>query len=561
MSDQVLDFTMENLHADSYSIKKSALSCNYATITDIGGGSQGSYNSGLITYNNIQLTATDTGSVYSLQDALLHTQMQYTLSITGGTFEKTVGGGIVDSNINAVTKKSNNHFIHNTWAKFAGVDLNSNSGIGYANLYMNEMDKKRNPNLSYLENEQQQFYLDSVESFSADNVGLEANNASNTTGIYNKAIYQRNKYYIDTSASNTKMNFLNQSLFQTYYYPYFVNTTTALNWYDVLIMPLSKINSVYGSLPPVMHLNGFELKLQYNAGQSFQYQVVLNPTFQVQSESVQTQNGGTFPLMLSSGDSTGNSGLTLVPSGTGNITLTLTIQVGWPQFPNPTRILIPFYKLSNPAMDRIEKQEIFQFGCKHAEIDTTITGVTATQSVSRTLASHYRNIRRIYIIPFLSNQNKVGTTNILYPYQSARSSAPNTCSILRLKNFNILISGKSLFPQEQLNYETQFYDENFMHLNSEDYSMGNAQLNPLKSGSVLKYQWLNGYGVYIVDVDTTDLDASDDILKSIAVNWICDGNPTTNYLYDFFILVETERKYNVNALAGTLIPTSSVNQQ
>lgn len=576
MSDQTFDFLMHNIEPDSTNIAKSSLGTNYATITDIQQGAN--YSAGIVTYNNTQLQGQSDGCFFHLKDAIVHTPMQYTLSITGGTFETSAGTGIVKNNINAVSKKSNKHFIHNTWCKFGGADLAVNNGAGYQNLYMNEVAKARNPNLSYLNNEQECFYLDSVESFNGkDPLSIESNNASlpDIVAPYNKAIYQRNKLFYDNSvdvsgnAMNPLSNLVNSLSLSQNYYPYFVNGTTSMNWYDIVEIPLKDLNDVYGKCPPVIRLNGFEVKIQYNAGSTVQYKLTL-PSDAIdfstaKSESVTTGNGATFPLMLSDGDNTGKRGLTFVKAaGTNDIVLILTVKIGWDSNQSPTRILIPFYKLSNNALTKLTNQRIFNFSAKTYEIDMTLTGISATYNgFNRQLATHYRQMRRLFILPFLSNTNlntKTPSTNILSPYQNARSSAPNTISPLRLKNFNVLIGGTSLFPQETQTFPVHFYDESFMHQVCEEWSMGNDRDNPLKSGSIQKYMWLNCYGVYVVDLNRFDDEATDKGLKSLSLSFSCDGN-NVNLKYDFFVIVECERDYSVDCIEGTLQPLSLVSGQ
>ena len=559
MSDQVCDFIMENLEPNSISLKKASLKTQYATITDVAQGQN--YSSGLVSYNNIQLQSNENGCVFDLKNAFVHAQMTYTLTATNAIFLTAANGNPYTTNINAVTKKSDSHFVHNCWSKLGGVDVTNNNGQGFMNLYMNEKKKERNPNLSYLENDLENFYLDNSTSYITDTVGLEANNNGNTASSnYNSAIYKRNNYYFDITASPI-VGFVNTASMSQYYYPYFTNATQAnpstLQWNDVLTIPLSQLNDIFDKVPLQMRLNGMELKIQFNGGSAVSYTATCSSAAgsnvaTLESETVNMGNGMTFPLMLSSLENQATSALRYtIPNQGQPVTFTLTVQIGWNSNISPTRILIPYYKLSNDALNMLDKQKIYSFPVRHCELDTTITGIAGNSSVVRTLNTHYRSIRKIYIIPFFSNLNKNGAgTNIIYPYQNPRSSCPNTSAPLRLKQFNVSIAGNSIFTQETLNYPVQFYNEEFYRLNVEKWSSGNASENPLKSGAIYRKDFLTCYNVYQVDLDVYENIVEDRELKSVGLNFQLDGN--AQYLYDFFILLECEKYYACDAIAGTI---------
>ena len=561
MGDSNADYIFENLVPDSISLKKSSLKTNYSTITDITQGQN--YQSGLVNYTNVSLQSTDDGSFFDLSNAFAQVQMTYTLTITNGTFLDASSNNPFPSNINAVTKKSDSHFIHNSWIKMAGIEVTQNNGAGYQNLYINEKKKQRNPNLSYLDNEMEQFYLDSADSYQYDGVSLEANNSSDTAGTYNKAIYQRNKYYFDI-VSSPLLKFVNTASMAQYYYPYFQNATTAnpsqLQWFDVLTIPLRDIHDIFEKAPPLLRLSGMEVKIQYNAGSAVSYTCTLNTANDaIATENVIMGNGGTFPLMLSSVGNTGTSALRFTPLTAGTAcTFTLTCQIGWASNVSPTRILIPYFKLSENTLTKISDQRIYKFPVRHCELDTTINGVTGNSNVVRVLNTHYRSIRKIWLLPFFSTQNTLSGTNILAPYQNPRSSAPNTISVLRLKNVNISVGGRTYFSQESLNTPAQFYNENFYRLNSQNWSTGNQTQNPLKSGMILKSDWLKCYGAYEFDLNTCDTDAEDLTLKSIGLSFLMDGMQT--YKYDFYILIECEKNYTMDAIECTLQDLTLVTQ-
>lgn len=89
-------------------------------------------------------------------------------------------------------------------------------------------------------------------------------------------------------------------------------------------------------------------------------------------------------------------------------------------------------------------------------------------------------------------------------------------------------------------------------MNSLEYSYGNAQSNPLKSGRISKSDWIKGvYGVYCVDLDNAVEDSDDQVSKSLAVQWIVDAPNTVSY--DFYLIVECAYKYSVDVINGSLV--------
>jgi len=273
-------------------------------------------------------------------------------------------------------------------------------------------------------------------------------------------------------------------------------------------------------------------------------------------------NGQTCPLLLSSASNSGLAGLTFMQTGAGNaVTITLTCTIGWGNNPAPCRLLIPYHRLDNDSLSKLQQNPIYTFFANNFYLDNTVVGTSGGQLVQKTLATHYNRPRKLYIIPFLSNQNKVPAgTMMISPFQSPLSSAPNTCSLCKLKNFNILLGGASIFSQQALFSPAQFYDENYRYLNALEYSYGNAQGNPLKSGRISKSDFIKGpYNVYMVDLENYVDDVDDEVAKSLGIQWIVDAPETVKY--DFYIIVETAFKYSVDCINGSMVSGDVFNRQ
>lgn len=583
MSNSTIDFALDtSVQSEAYNLSSSQT--NYSVITDLNGGN---YSGGLITWSNINLQSSNSGSVYDLKNALYHIPMTYKLSITGGTFTSD-GTTPYPDNINAVTKKGNHHFFHNAWCKLGGVNLNTNTGQGYLNMYINEKKKEKSL-IDTISDDMDQTYFDSADSYdyvfqstgTAQYVG-EINNASErvladgTNTLYpvanlNSAIYQRNGHFWDINASNRVNSLINTASFDSTFQPYFTNGATTMQWNDVLVGKLSDINEVFDKCPPVFHLNGFEVKLQMNAGSSVSYTItyvanannntaINNGTvklftpasFGTNNGGIVVGNGQTCPLMVSSASATGLAGLTMLQTAANAaIQLTLTCTIGWSGNTAPCRLLIPQHKLDASSLTKFTNSPIFRFYAKNFYLDQSLSGIAGNSVVNRTLPAQYKRCRKLYIVPFLSNQMVTNGYNMVVPYQSPISSCPNTSSICRLRNFNILLGGESLFPQEPLYGPTMFYDENYYLLNSKEFSFDNSPSNPLKSGRIKKSDWIGCYNTYIVDLKHCLADEDDQVDKALAINFIVDA--PSSIKYDFFFFVECEQRFDMDSINGTLL--------
>lgn len=584
MTDKTIEYVFDTLqNNESYGI--SSTLTNYAFITDM---NNGNYSQGLITFSNTNLQGAQAGSMFDLSEAIYHIPITYTLTINNGAFGTVSNGtgSTYASNKWAVTKKGNHHFFHNIWGKLGGVDIYKNA-TGYNNFYINEV-KKRKSLMDTISDDVDGFYLDSTQSFNYNNTVGEYNNESYISSSINNgnaaaylqvqpntAIWKRNNQFIDISLP-LYTSLTNPANYATNWQPYFTNGQNQLQWNDVLCGKLSDISDVFGKCPPLMHLNGFELKLQMNAGQAVSYTVnyaaannpalnapvatattnLMGYNFPIASFTSNVGSGQTCPLLISSARTDGLSGLAFNQINAATVSVTLTINIGWGAANSaPCRLLVPWHKLNVSELERIEKNPVFSFYANHFELDFNLLGFAGGSVVQRTLASQYRRLRKMFIIPYLSNNNTATGGpggKMIYPFQSLISSAPNTCSICKLKNFNIQVGGVSLFQQEQLYSPAMFYDENYQLLNSMDFSSDNAKNNPLKSGRIKKSEFIHGaYNVYCIDLQHALTDEDDGRLKQVYCQWIIDA--PTGILYDFMIIFECSNLYQVDAKNGILV--------
>jgi hypothetical protein len=157
-------------------------------------------------------------------------------------------------------------------------------------------------------------------------------------------------------------------------------------------------------------------------------------------------------------------------------------------------------------------------------------GRAQNSSVSRLFNVQLSRVRTLYIIPFLS-----GSATVPSPFNSPISSAPITCSPVRLKNFNIQIGGQNIFSEPQ-NFNYQFYNNNSLSI------MADINSNSLKSkffsGQITKSMWESGYNVYTINLEKVTDEITDSLMKSFQLIYQIEDNATTTKLkYDIYYII------------------------
>jgi hypothetical protein len=192
-------------------------------------------------------------------------------------------------------------------------------------------------------------------------------------------------------------------------------------------------------------------------------------------------------------------------------------------------------------------------------LDTSITAQAGGTNVNKPIPVNLSRPRKMYIIPFISSSTVLatGTTalaplaagNMVSPYQSPISSAPTTSSKCVIRNLNILIGGKSVFPIEPMIYNNHFYEQNAYPLMAE-YA-GNSVKSLFKSGIVKKSDFFKCYNTYTFDLKRVEFEEDDNALKAMTIQFFIEGPSTVKY--DFFILLEYEKSYTIDRFSGVLL--------
>jgi hypothetical protein len=265
--------------------------------------------------------------------------------------------------------------------------------------------------------------------------------------------------------------------------------------------------------------------------------------------------------LLSNPSGNGSTGLAINTTGQINANSTFTVRacIGWSnvtgqlrtQFEgsagNPCRIYLPSVNYTNDYIKQIIQQP--QYSLKYLDYYVDMDeGRLQNSSVSRLFNVQLSRVRTLYIIPFLS-----GSATVPSPFNSPISSAPITCTPIRLKNFNIQIGGQNIYVEPQsMNY--QFYNNNALSL------MSDINANSLKSkffsGQITKSMLESGYNVYTINLEKVTDEITDSLMKSFQLIYQIEDNATTTKLkYDFYYIITYQSELSLDISTGTITNT------
>jgi hypothetical protein len=553
----------------------------------INDGNANVYTSNLLIFNSTSLIGKDPSKLVQLGgDDLLVFPYTYKVTIAGGAFV------VSPNNVNACCLKNHYSLVDRQYLGLGSSQDIINSGSYFQNMMINENVKRRAIDEQNLAGELSPSYLDNDNSYNVvkDGAGAiitEINNNLAGTNVFNSmtvndAIMKRNSNRFVVHDSAGTMNFTSTvtangfsvsnaeksldngaTTYTNTYTPYMTQSTTEITYYDIITLRLADLNDFFKKMnTPLSRVDNFNYKVSLNAGTAtVTYKdsgststTVTIGQYQVANVSYNANNGFTCPFLLGSASNVASAGdgivMTQTATGAGNnangIVLTVTGSIGWSGYNIPARLQLRQLTLTPSFANSLISNPHRNILYNDFHLDQTVTGVLGNGSVQKLLTAGISRGQKVYIIPFLSNQNKfvynAVNVNMIPPYQSAVSSAPTTCSHLRLRDIQVRFGNSNAFEIEQYKYSWQNYDlAKYALLNSEN---GNAMSALYKSGLITKSMFHKCYNVYEVDLQMDQMEAEWDVKKQLNVQFTCDGNPAV--LYDFLILIEYQRVMGIN---------------
>jgi hypothetical protein len=335
----------------------------------------------------------------------------------------------------------------------------------------------------------------------------------------------------------------------------------------VSTIPLSQLHNVFQEMPSLSSVNGFDLRLQCNIARENSYTMTYPSfgaatTISPSATTVIQSIGKCCPIMVVNPSTDGKTGMILNSTPAAVSSITVKCQIGW-DLPSGSgmvlnnaytgqsniqcRIHLPTLSFTSDYIKDIASAPQYSLKYNDYYVDTDLKIKQNSGTASRLFNTQLTRPRILYIIPFLAQSVE---TNKVYPaaLTSPLSSAPVTCSIARLKNFNIQIGGQNIFNEpQQFNY--QFYNNNAMSIMTD--INGNSPKGALFSGQISKSQWENGYNVYYVNLEKCSDIISDSLMKAFQLSYSFEGNHP-DVFYDMYYIISYQNEVNLDRLTGKI---------
>jgi hypothetical protein len=540
---------------------------------------QGNYGNGYINWTNVSIIGSSIERFYDFSQAYL--AIPYTVTVVPDGTIFTVAPDPV--NVNALSIKSNCTLVDWTSIKFNGVSVNR--GSYYNHLMMNERIKMYSNDKFDIYGDILNHAFDSGNTIGYNASVGEYNNITNlATGLVaqgnkpgtvpnlaHRARCAKTNVDLTNQANSTLGNFLlatgaqtsaqstvllqNQNQNSLVY-----QSALGLVYQGISIIPLSELGcDFFKQIPSIASSTGFELRLQMNLSKENSYQIqyaaVANNTTVANLITANQIVGHACPWMLANPSTDGSTGLKIATTANPNGKMTIRACIGWDNQTgqlktefggttgNPCRIFIPSVSYTNEYIKSIITHP--QYSLKYTDyyVDSDLNKLQGS-TISRLFNCQLSRVRNLYIIPFLASS----TGAFPSPTNSPISSAPNTCSVCKLRQVQIQIGGSNLFNEIQ-SYDYQFYNHSTLSLMSE--INGNSLKSRFFSGQISKSQWSNGgYGVYCINLQKSSDQIQDSLMKSFQLIYTIDG--AGGLSYDFFYMITYESELNLDRSTGTI---------
>jgi hypothetical protein len=404
--------------------------------------------------------------------------------------------------------------------------------------------------------------------------------ANDYTQTWNEGLFQRQTFIsynpvlnADNNASNGQGLLMDSGscsqVFRT-----FVSAATDRRSYAIdAIIRLKDIADFFQKCPL---LKGSTMRMYLNTNQAY-FQVtqtgpsftaatgapLLGPLLNLITPPVILGGGGTCPILYSSANlGQGASALTPLTAATGvTMTLNVALSIVRTQFSQmattqtcpitSVRLYAPAYTMSPIAEQRylsltptkrIVYNDIFQF---------SFTSQSVNSPFNILVSNGIPNVRSVLVLPLLPSASNgtagaggARTSSILSPF----ASTPSTPDPLIINNFQIQISGKNLFINQN-----QYDFENFYEQLVSSNQLNGGLTTSLSSGLVSKTDFQSLYRYYYGNCGRS-LPSEEGVSKAIQIQGtilVPSGSPIA--AVDLMVFVEFEREITIDVRTGARI--------
>lgn len=352
----------------------------------------------------------------------------------------------------------------------------------------------------------------------------------------------------------------------------FVNSAANLRWFAIdAVIRLKDIADFFAKCPL---LKGSTMRLYLNTNQAY-FQVtqagatytattgaiLAQPTLSLTSSPVILGGGGTNPIIYSSsGLGQGSSVLTPLAATTAlaavvNVSVSI-VRTQFSQMPTQNlscpitavRLYAPAYVMSPLAEQRflsltptkrVVYNDIFQFSFPNQSVNSPFN-ILVTNGIP--------NIRSVLVLPLLPSASNgtaaaggVVSSSILSPF----SSTPASPDPLIIQNFQIQVSGKNLFINQQ-QYDVETFYEQLVSSNQLNGSLTTS----LASGLVSKADFQSLYRYYYGNCSRS-LPSEEGVAKAIQIQGTILSPLAT--AVDLMVFIEFERILDIDIRSGSRI--------
>lgn len=571
-----------------------------------------SYNSGIISWNGVQLQASNSSNrMLEIKDGYLIIPFGCTVtldaksSFTTGDFPDGTKKGKLDPQIykNTISCKGWHHAIlDQVRLTYGKVIITGNQ---WHNIFVNERLKRMTREQNRMFGDFANINFDSHDSMKIDAAGaLEENNNFATNQAHKKRC---DLYNTDLLSKQGPLSMYDSATINDCFEGGLIaaydisgakvsdvtgakdtiestKPITTLVFQYIGYLPLSFISPVFEKMPSISSIPSMELRITTNLSVNSVWTVTYDDTvdattkkYKITGTSAVQGSGSVCPFLLSpfSSEVTATTGIGCVPitrdaAATTEPKASVVPYIGYYQpadlvdgsissngkmtlRPNayPCRIAIPSVAYNAKLREVIYKQPASEVLYEDFAVDASITNRVGGSSVQHQLQNALGRVRRLYIIPYFVSKPTPAT--FVPVYQSLVSSAPTTCSPCKLTNFMVSLSSVNVFAVPVAQSHEFFINNNLI---SQAQINGNSFSSAMVSGQVPFSQWASGsYQVYEVLLDRAIDQIADNENPTIQVSFKI--NAKADYAYNFVLMTTFQSVAFIDRVDGSV--SSGVN--
>jgi hypothetical protein len=157
------------------------------------------------------------------------------------------------------------------------------------------------------------------------------------------------------------------------------------------------------------------------------------------------------------------------------------------------RLYLPLYELEPDAQSRY-----LSIGSKkilYNDVYYTLIKAGAATSVSAIVSNSQSRVRRLIIVPMLSEHKNAAGVVIPAPDESVLSTEPSTASPCFLKNFNIQVGNKNHYAEDM-----EFKYMNYLHELNGNFAINHNQSTGASASLINQRDFNANYGYIVVDL-------------------------------------------------------------